>query len=51
MWYLDKDGQKIVQKMTIDNVPFTTKENGQEVVTYHDNVPRGIRSTLQERGL
>jgi hypothetical protein len=37
--------------MTIDNVAFTTKENGQDVVTYKDNVPRGIRSTLQERGL
>jgi hypothetical protein len=37
--------------MTIDNVPFTNKENGREVVTYRDNVPRGIKSTLQERGL
>jgi hypothetical protein len=35
----------------IDNVRFTNKENGQEVVTYRDNVPRGIKSTLQERGL
>jgi hypothetical protein len=35
--------------MTIGNVPFTSKENGQEVVTYI--VPRGTRSTLQERGL
>jgi len=37
--------------MTIDNVPITTKENGQEVVRYLNNVPRGIRSALQERGL
>jgi hypothetical protein len=37
--------------MTIDNFPTTSKENGQEVVRYLDNVPRGIRSTLQERGL
>src|SRR6267378_7230404 len=42
---------QITQEMTIDNVPFTHKENGQDVVTYRDNVPRGIRSTLQERGL
>jgi hypothetical protein len=35
--------------MTIDNVPITNKEK--VVIRYLDNVPRGIRSTLQERGL
>ena len=34
--------------MTIDNVPITTKENGQKVVRYLNNVPRGIRSALQD---
>jgi transposase len=33
--------------MTIDNVPTISKENGEEVVRYLNNVPRGIR----ERGL
>jgi len=37
--------------MTIDNVLTTKKENGEVVASYLDNVPRGIRSTLQERGL
>ena len=38
--------------MTIDNIPIKIKENGKDVVKYYlNNVPRGIRSTLEERGL
>jgi hypothetical protein len=38
--------------MTLDNVPtIITNESGEVVVSHLDNVPQGIRSTLQERGL